>query len=151
MRFRYRSVAERALGAQLSHSRDDMSRILSLDFLNRQLVWRELSDLLLFVLPLLHSLRDRREITCGLVLMRVSLPCANSSLCKAFAARRAFAQTGNGDPALCESCGRAIVLQFMSVPCGHSGCYFCLAAACRGNSQHVCAVCSTRVVAVRRA
>ena len=61
---RYRSVAERMLGAQLSHSRDDMSRILSLDFLNRQLVWRELSDLLLFVLPLLHSLKDRRDLSC---------------------------------------------------------------------------------------
>ena len=61
MCFRYRSVAERVFGAQLSHSRDDMSRILSLDFLNRRLVWRELSDLLLFVLPLLHSLKDRRD------------------------------------------------------------------------------------------
>ena len=69
---RYRSVAERMLGAQLSHSRDDMSRILSLDFLNRQLVWRELSDLLLFVLPLLHSLKDRRDSSCDRLLMRFS-------------------------------------------------------------------------------
>ena len=61
---RYRSVAERMLGAELSHSRDDMSRILSLDFLNRQLVWRELSDLLLFVLPLLRSLKDRHDSSC---------------------------------------------------------------------------------------
>ena len=148
---RYRSVAERVLGAQLSHSRDDMSRILSLDFLNRQLVWRELSELLLVVLPLLHSLRDRRETARGSIIMRVSLPCANSSLGKAFAARRAFAQTGNGDPALCESCGRAFVLRCTAVPCGHSGCYFCLAAACRGSSQHACSVCSTRILAVRRA
>ena len=56
---RYRNVAERMLAAQLVHSRDDMSRVLSLDFLNRQLVWQELSDLLLFILPLLHSLRNR--------------------------------------------------------------------------------------------
>lgn len=61
-RGRYRSVAERMLAAELVHSRDDVSRILSLDFLNRQLVWRELSDVLLFVLPLLHSLRNRRGL-----------------------------------------------------------------------------------------
>ena len=69
---RYRSVAERMLGAQLAHSRDEMSRILSLVFLNRQLVWRELSDLLLFVLPLLHSLKDRHEPACGAHVSRCS-------------------------------------------------------------------------------
>jgi len=36
-----------------------MSRVVSLDFLNRQLLWREFSDLLLFVLPLLSSLKLR--------------------------------------------------------------------------------------------
>ena len=58
-RRRYRSVAERALGARLVHAREDMSRFVSLDFLNRQLVWRELSDLLLFVLPLVNGLKLR--------------------------------------------------------------------------------------------
>ena len=67
---RYRTVAERLLCAQLVHSRDDMSRVLSLDFLNRQLVWRELSDVLLFTLPLLHSLRNRYG--CRVVLHRRS-------------------------------------------------------------------------------
>jgi len=151
---RYRSVAERMLGAQLSHSRDDMSRILSLDFLNRQLVWRELSDLLLFVLPLLHSLKDRRDLSCRSTadaLLTTALPCESSSFSRAFTAKRATSRIGSGDPAVCESCGRALVLRCAALPCGHRGCYFCLAAACRSNSQHGCSVCSTRVVALRRA
>ena len=56
---RFRSVEERLAGLSLVHARDDMSRVVSLDFLNRQLLWREFSDLLLFVLPLLSSLKLR--------------------------------------------------------------------------------------------
>jgi peroxin-2 len=151
---RYRSVTERMLGAQLSHSRDDMSRILSLDFLNRQLVWRELSDLLLFVLPLLHSLRNRHA--CVVVALRArssraAAPCTPSSLSAAVLAGRVTSRAGGSDPGVCQMCSRAIVLPCKAVPCGHDGCYFCLAAACRSDAKHACSVCSTRVVAVRRA
>ena len=52
-------MSERALGARLVHARGDMSRVVSLDFLNRQLVWHELSELLLFVLPLVNGVKLR--------------------------------------------------------------------------------------------
>lgn len=62
-------MQERLAGLGLVHARSDMSRVVSLDFLNRQLLWREVSDLLLFVLPLLSSLQLRRA---GLIQTRAS-------------------------------------------------------------------------------
>lgn len=39
-----------------------MTRIISFEYLNRQLVWHELSEVLLFALPLLDALRMRRAL-----------------------------------------------------------------------------------------
>lgn len=39
------------------YSRASMARALSFEYLNRQLVWHELSELLLFVLPLINVAR----------------------------------------------------------------------------------------------
>lgn len=45
---------ERLLRARLVYSRAAMARALSFEYLNRQLVWHELSELLLFLLPLVN-------------------------------------------------------------------------------------------------
>lgn len=39
-----------------------MSRVISFEYLNRQLVWQELSDFLLFVLPLVNVARVKRAM-----------------------------------------------------------------------------------------
>ena len=39
-----------------------MARAISFEYLNRQLVWHELSELLLFVLPLISVTRLKRMI-----------------------------------------------------------------------------------------
>ena len=49
-----RSVLERLLRARLVYTRAAMARALSFEYLNRQLVWHELSELLLFLLPLVN-------------------------------------------------------------------------------------------------
>ena len=48
---------ERMLGARLVYANGSMARALSFEYLNRQLVWHELSELLLFLLPLLNVAR----------------------------------------------------------------------------------------------
>ncbi len=48
---------ERVLGARLVYAKGSMARALSFEYLNRQLVWHELSELLLFLLPLLNVAR----------------------------------------------------------------------------------------------
>ncbi|CAK0781583.1 hypothetical protein CVIRNUC_005413 [Coccomyxa viridis] len=54
---KYRSLLERLLGARLVYTKGSMARALSFEYLNRQLVWHELSELLLFLLPLLNVAR----------------------------------------------------------------------------------------------
>ena len=50
----------RILGAQLVYEQAVVSRALSFEYLNSQLVWHELSELLLFVLPLVDVTRLKR-------------------------------------------------------------------------------------------
>jgi peroxin-2 len=54
-----RSLLERLVGARLVYRQATMTRIISFEYLNRQLVWQEVSELLLFLLPLLDGLRAR--------------------------------------------------------------------------------------------
>ena len=52
--FGRRSLLERLLGARLVYKQATMSRSINFEYLNRQLVWQEMSELLLFLLPLLN-------------------------------------------------------------------------------------------------
>ena len=73
-----RSVLERLLGARLVYSKGTMARALSFEYLNRQLVWHELSELLLFLLPLLNVARIKALVMSHLP--RMSVPAATSSI-----------------------------------------------------------------------
>lgn len=53
----YRSLLERVLATRLVYDRPVMARAVSFDYLNRQLVWAQVSELFLFLLPLLDSRR----------------------------------------------------------------------------------------------
>ncbi|GBF87723.1 hypothetical protein Rsub_00434 [Raphidocelis subcapitata] len=59
---KYRTPLERLLGARLVYKQPEMSRVISFEYLNRQLVWQELSDFLLFVLPLVNVARVKRAM-----------------------------------------------------------------------------------------
>ena len=52
-----RSLLERLVGARLVYQQACMTRVISFEYLNRQLVWQELSEFLLFMLPLVNSLK----------------------------------------------------------------------------------------------
>jgi peroxin-2 len=58
-----RSLLERLVGARLVYRQATMTRIISFEYLNRQLVWQEVSELLLFLLPLLDGLRARGTLS----------------------------------------------------------------------------------------
>lgn len=57
-----RSLLERVLRARLVYQRANMARAISFEYLNRQLVWHELSELLLFMLPLINVTRLKKII-----------------------------------------------------------------------------------------
>ena len=52
---KFRSPWERAARARLVYAAPDAARVVSFEYLNRQLVWQELSELALFVLPIVSA------------------------------------------------------------------------------------------------
>lgn len=54
-----RTLVERLIGARLVYRQPNMSRLISFEYLNRQLVWQELSEFLLFLLPLINVAKVR--------------------------------------------------------------------------------------------
>ncbi len=66
-------MLERLLAARLVYSRAAMARALSFEYLNRQLVWHELSELLLFLLPLVDVGRLKAAVMARLPRLSTAL------------------------------------------------------------------------------
>ena len=64
---KFRAPWERAARARLVYAAPDAARVVSFEYLNRQLVWQELSELALFVLPIVsaHARRWREAARGG--------------------------------------------------------------------------------------
>lgn len=60
---RYRTLLDRVLGMRLAPPTSQVSREVSFEYLNRQLVWHAFTEFLLFVLPLLGIQRWKRWLT----------------------------------------------------------------------------------------
>ena len=131
---KFRSPWERAARARLVYAAPDAARVVSFEYLNRQLVWQELSELALFVLPIVsaHARRWREAARGGRR--------ARAAAAAARRARRARAPTPDGGSAAsaesrvsraapCVACARSPVTHpFVLEPCGHVVCYYCAAA-----------------------
>lgn len=57
---RYRSLWERALRMRLVLERPELVRLLNFEHMNRELVWHELSEALMFLVPLVDFSAARR-------------------------------------------------------------------------------------------
>ncbi|EIE19454.1 hypothetical protein COCSUDRAFT_38277 [Coccomyxa subellipsoidea C-169] len=127
---RYRSVLERLLGARLVYSKGSMARALSFEYLNRQLVWHELSELLLFLLPLINVGRIKALVIYFLI---------------------ADGSSGSDSRQLCAICGASeIHVPYSAVPCGHRFCYYCLRARTQSDPSYKCPQCGAGISAMRR-
>eukprot|EP00983_Pelagomonas_calceolata_P042043 1138316-Pelagomonas_calceolata.AAC.4 len=71
----YRSLLERVVGARLVYKQPSMARVISFEYLNRQLVWHEISELLLLLLPLLDAAKFRSATAAAVA----STGCSTSS------------------------------------------------------------------------
>lgn len=139
---RYPTLVERLLGARLVYGQPTMARVVDFEYLNQQLAWRELSELVLFTLPYVYNTRVR-------------------SLVGSIGARRdAFmADTQQGrrvrvsvQAHRCVACGCAEpVHPFVAEPCGHPYCYYCLRARLQERpTDCACVKCSKPVARMRR-
>lgn len=121
---RYRRLLERMVGARMVYNHVGMSRHISFDYLNRQLIWSKISDFILFLLPLVNVDAVKN-------LLHVYLP-ANSTL------------VGAPVDASCAICGtmRKSPIRCQVLPCRHTFCYYCIASRMAKRKETKCHVCS---------
>ncbi|KAL6996453.1 peroxisome assembly protein (Peroxin-2) [Sarracenia purpurea var. burkii] len=126
---RYRNLIERALQARLVYGNPNMNRAVSFEYMNRQLVWNEFSEMLLLLLPLL-----------------------NSSSIKNFLHPFSKDKTSSSgdDETLCPICLASPNVPFLALPCQHCYCYYCLRTRCSAASSFRCSRCSEPVLAMQR-
>eukprot|EP00873_Tetraselmis_striata_P019233 jgi/Tetstr1/439497/TSEL_027927.t2 len=129
----YRSMLERLLRARLVYTQASMQRAISFEYLSRQLVWQELSELLLNVLPLLDPEKLRAR------LLRW-LPPAVTLLGARHRHVHIAQYAGSGEAHT----------PFSAEPCGHTFCYYCLRARTQADRQYSCPICGVRVDGLRR-
>ena len=148
-RGKYRNLLDRALQARLVYKEPDMLRVISFEYLNRQLVWQELSDLALFLLPLINAPRLHRLAT-GLF-SKYIVPAGGL-----FGMGEGVGGAGGVDNraaagARCTACAsHTPTLPYAVQPCGHVYCYYCVRARCEADRNFKCLACDEKVVAIRR-
>ncbi|GMP61886.1 hypothetical protein CsSME_00024178 [Camellia sinensis var. sinensis] len=126
---RYRNLIERVLQARLVYGSPNMNRAVSFEYMNRQLVWNEFSEMLLLLLPLL-----------------------NSSSIKKFLHPFSKDKSSNSgvDDAVCPICLASPNIPFLALPCQHSYCYYCLRSRCSAAPSFRCSRCNEPVIAMQR-
>ncbi|KAG1330420.1 peroxisome biogenesis protein 2 [Cocos nucifera] len=126
---RYRSIIERALKARLVYGSPNMNRAVSFEYMNRQLVWNEFSEMLLLLLPLLNSSSIKKFL----------LP---------FSKDKTSGSSSNESE--CPICHANPTIPFVALPCQHRYCYYCLRTRCAAVSSYRCARCNEAVEAIQR-
>ncbi|XVF74553.1 hypothetical protein PTKIN_Ptkin13bG0119100 [Pterospermum kingtungense] len=126
---RYRNLIERALRARLVYESPNMNRAVSFEYMNRQLVWNEFSEMLLLLLPLLNSSTVK-------------------SFLHPFSKDKSSSST-EGD-STCPICGASPTLPYLALPCQHRYCYYCLRTRCAAAPSFRCSRCGEPVVAMQR-
>jgi len=118
----YRRLLERLVGARVVYSNVGASRHISFDYLNRQLIWSEISDFILFLLPLVNVGAVRNFLYTYLPMNR--------------------ALGGMQLEASCGICGslKDSPIRCQVLPCKHIFCYYCIAGRMDINKH--CCVCS---------
>ncbi|XBI00621.1 hypothetical protein VPH35_129600 [Triticum aestivum] len=126
---RYKTLVERILKARLVYGSPNMNRAVSFEYMNRQLVWNEFSEMLLLLLPLLNSSSVKKFL----------LPFSKDK-----------SASSSGDEANCPICVSSPSIPFVALPCQHRYCYYCLRTRSAATSSYRCARCNEVVVAIQR-
>lgn len=138
---KYRSVLERLIGARLVYAQPSAPRILSFEYLNRQLVWHEISELLLFTLPLVNVSTVKRALK--QYLPRLPMLSLDTNMHSQYQQRNANS---------CGVCGTTEILTpYLAQPCGHTFCYYCLRGHLQADSEYTCPHCLVPIESMKRA
>lgn len=106
-----------------------MNRSVSFEYMNRQLVWNEFSEMLLLTLPLLNS----------------------PSFMNLFRSLSKDKSSGSTqDETSCPICQASPGVSFIALPCRHRYCYYCLRTRCSATPSFRCSRCGEIVAAMQR-
>uniref|UniRef100_M0ZRY9 RING-type E3 ubiquitin transferase (cysteine targeting) n=1 Tax=Solanum tuberosum TaxID=4113 RepID=M0ZRY9_SOLTU len=105
----YRNLIERALRARLVYGSPNMNRAVSFEYMNRQLVWNEFSELLLLLLPLLNSSSIKNFL----------LPFSKDK-----------SSDSSVDDTSCPICQGKPTIPFLTIPCQHRGDILLVRSSC---------------------
>jgi len=135
----YRSLPERALGARLVYAQPRMVHAVSFDFLNRNLVWSELAELMLLLPPVLRAARAHL----GPVLRRAIASVGGGGVGGGNGSGGGSRGGGNTKCPVC-ACAPAGDAH-RAEPCGCTYCYYCLHGSCLAQKGFRCARCGAQV------
>ncbi|KAJ8099119.1 Pex12 amino terminal region-domain-containing protein [Lipomyces tetrasporus] len=132
---KYPTLLYRLCRLRMVSSSRALSREVSFEFLNRQLVWKEFTNFLLFVLPIIHIPRLKRtfnkmittassktDTTTGHLSFLPERTCA---ICY-YQDSRIGGLSATADPASIGVGSNDITNPYVAVECGHIYCYVCL-------------------------
>lgn len=145
-----RNLAERMAGARLVYRQARMTKMLGFDYLNHQLIWQEISELILLVLPILNSSWIRRLFMTALSRLSSLSPSDPGNMSSSSQPNPSI--SGRQDTSktcpLCSS--QDLLLPFQALPCHHVFCYYCLRSNCDADRSFKCPIDNIQVEALRR-
>ena len=134
---RYRGLLERICRARLVYKNLDRGRFVNFEYLNRQLVWGEISELILFFLPLVDTVALKKSL-------KYYFPRS-----KLFSSQNwEIGGDGIDECLLCQQPRNTCFAWCHLAPCNHKLCYYCLASyICRNIEE--CPICDEKMTQVR--
>lgn len=123
---RYRSLFDRVFGVSLMYREREMSRLVSYEYMDRQLVWTAFTEFFLVAAPLVDLPKLRRMVVRGI---------------------GADKEVDEGVCMFCAQMGRAKVevCEAYVTNCKHSFCYYCLQSNMMNNPYLKCPRCYTTI------
>ena len=134
---KYRCLLERICSARLVYKNLDSGRFVNFEYLNRQLVWGEISELILFFLPLIDTVTLKKSL-------KRYFPRSSLFRVQSWEA----SGDGSGECLLCQQARDNCAAWCHLTPCNHQLCYYCLASyLCR--KIYECPICDEKTTQVR--
>jgi peroxin-2 len=129
---KYRNIIDRVVSMRLVYSRPLMTRNVSFDYMNKELIWNGFAEIILFIFPLINVDKIWN-------FWKKILPTKKNQ------------ETSQPDSIIgeCPICQERIQIPFVT-NCQHIYCYYCLKNATFQDSQFECLKCFNKVTTIKR-
>jgi len=126
---KYVSLVTRILRMRLIYHSKSVKRTISFEYMNNQLVWHEFTEFLMFIIPLVNTIRLKNFLT-SLFSSKIhqnSLPLS-----------------------ACPICTKDPVQTAYQANCGHLFCYYCIKQNCMMDPSYSCPRCGVKIKSMCR-